>query len=116
MFSQGENLAQPFHAVAVERMIAVLREENAALASMDFARAGDLLTVKFGAADALASVWRSNQQAALSLSTKRVLSNLADENRTLIKATMAAQIRALDQVARVIKASPDRPMARASRN
>lgn len=108
MLNPGEIKAQPMPAIAVDRMIAVLTEENAALAAMDFAKAGKLLPVKFATADTLASVWRGNREAMLPLATKRILVSLAEQNRKLIKATMSAQLRALDQVARVIKASPDR--------
>jgi hypothetical protein len=46
-------------AAAVERLSLLLREENAALSAMDFARAGGLLAPKHAAADALAAAWRA---------------------------------------------------------
>ena len=47
---------------------------------------------------------------------RRDLSTLADQNRALIKGMMTAQVRALDQVARVIKAPPDRRTSRTVRS
>ena len=100
---QVELHTEPTQSALVQRIMAVLREENAALESMDFARAGHLLTVKFGAADALASAWRSNQGEAISYAVKHDLSCLIEQNRTLVKAFMTAHIRALDRVRRTIR-------------
>ena len=44
----------------VQALAKLLAEENAALANMDFARAGALLGPKHAAADALAAAWRAS--------------------------------------------------------
>ena len=103
LFDETELHAKPNQSVLVRRIIDVLREENAALASMDFARAGHLLPEKFGVADAIASAWRGNQGVAISYSVKHDLSCLIERNRTLVKAFTTAQIRALDRVTRAMK-------------
>lgn len=51
--------AQGDLAQAAERLADVLREENAALRDMEFARAGGLLTAKCAAADALEASLRA---------------------------------------------------------
>ena len=108
LLNEAERHAKTRQAVLVQRVIAVLKEENAALASMDFARAGDLLSVKFGVADALASACRSSQDEVISYAAKQDLSCLIEQNRTLVKALTNAQRRALDLMTHAIKKSSDR--------
>jgi hypothetical protein len=89
---------------AVERMIALLVEENAALAAMDFARAGALLAPKHAAADALAAAWRAADPGMEVTDKMRELGELAEENRQLLKRAMRVQRRVLDLVAKAARA------------
>ena len=50
---------------AIERLVKVIREENAALRRMDFARAGGLLPAKYAAADALEAAIRAASGSAV---------------------------------------------------
>jgi hypothetical protein len=88
---------------AVERLSALLREENAALSAMDFARAGGLLAAKHAAADALASAWRAAEPDHVAPEAMQALGVLAEENRQLLKRAMRVQRRVLDMVARAAK-------------
>jgi len=89
---------------AVERMSALLVEENAALAAMDFARAGALLAPKHAAADALAAAWRAADPGMEATDKMRELGELAEENRQLLKRAMRVQRRVLDLVAKAARA------------
>jgi hypothetical protein len=88
---------------AVERMSALLVEENAALEAMDFARAGALLAPKHAAADALAAAWRAADPALGVTEKMRELGILAEENRQLLKRAMRVQRRVLDLVAKAAR-------------
>lgn len=68
---------------AVERLSAILKEENAALREMDFGRAGALLTAKYAAADVLEACVRAATLDVLSAEARDQLWDLADENREL---------------------------------
>jgi len=89
---------------AVERMTALLIEENAALEAMDFARAGALLAPKHAAADALAAAWRAADSGMGVTERMRELGILAEENRQLLKRAMRVQRRVLDLVAKAARA------------
>jgi hypothetical protein len=89
---------------AVERMSALLVEENAALEAMDFARAGALLAPKHAAADALAAAWRAADPGMEVSDKMRGLGELAEENRQLLKRAMRVQRRVLDLVAKAARA------------
>ncbi len=91
---------------AVQRLSALLVEENAALASMDFARAGALLAPKHSAADALAAAWRAADPADVEHDKLRELGVLAEENRQLLKRAMRVQRRVLDLVAKAARSAP----------
>ena len=91
---------------AVQRLSCLLTEENAALASMDFARAGGLLAAKHAAADALAAAWRAADPGAVNSDTMRDLGLLAEENRQLLKRAMRVQQRVLDLVAKAARTGP----------
>jgi hypothetical protein len=90
-------------AEAVERLSELLREENAALSAMDFARAGGLLAPKHAAADALAAAWRAAEPDHVAPEAMHTLGVLAEENRQLLKRAMRVQRRVLDMVARAAK-------------
>jgi len=89
--------------MAIERMSALLIEENAALEAMDFARAGALLAPKYAAADALASAWRAAEPGYGNSDKMRELGVLAEENRQLLKRAMRVQRRVLDLVAKAAR-------------
>jgi hypothetical protein len=89
--------------VAVRGMIKLLAEENAALAAMDFARAGALLAPKHAAADALASAWRTASADDPPQPDLMQLGTLADENRKLLNRAMRVQRRVLELVARAAR-------------
>ena len=91
---------------AVERLSALLVEENAALGAMDFARAGSLLAPKHAAADALAAAWRAADPTPPVSENMRNLGLLAEENRQLLKRAMRVQRRVLDLVAKAARTSP----------
>ena len=88
---------------AVARLSALLRDENAALSAMDFARAGSLLAPKHAAADALAAAWRAAEPDHVAPSDMQALGVLAEENRQLLKRAMRVQRRVLDMVARAAR-------------
>jgi len=92
-------------AAAVERLSLLLREENAALSAMDFARAGGLLAPKHAAADALAAAWRAAEPDHVAPEAMQALGLLAEENRQLLKRAMRVQRRVLDMVARAARSS-----------
>jgi hypothetical protein len=92
-------------AAAVERLSLLLREENAALSAMAFARAGGLLAPKHAAADALAAAWRAAEPDHVAPEAMQALGLLAEENRQLLKRAMRVQRRVLDMVARAAKSS-----------
>jgi hypothetical protein len=102
--SGGNKQAPTSMAEAVERMIALLLEENAALAAMDFARAGALLAPKHAAADSLAAAWRAADPGMEVTGRMRELGQLAEENRQLLKRAMRVQRRVLDLVAKAARA------------
>ncbi len=91
---------------AVERLSALLIEENAALEAMDFARAGGLLAPKHAAADALAAAWRAAEPTPGVSDGMRDLGVLAEENRQLLKRAMRVQRRVLDLVAKAARTAP----------
>ena len=91
---------------AVERLSALLIEENAALEAMDFARAGGLLAPKHAAADALAAAWRAADPTPAVNEKMRNLGLLAEENRQLLKRAMRVQRRVLDLVAKAARTPP----------
>lgn len=91
---------------AVERLSALLTEENAALEAMDFARAGGLLASKHAAADALAAAWRAAEPTSIISDGMRKLGCLAEENRQLLKRAMRVQRRVLDLVAKAARTTP----------
>ena len=91
---------------AVERLSALLTEENAALEAMDFARAGGLLAPKHAAADALAEAWRAADPTPDISESMRDLGRLAEENRQLLKRAMRVQRRVLDLVAKAARTPP----------
>ncbi len=91
---------------AIERLSALLIEENAALEAMDFARAGGLLAPKHAAADALAAAWRAADPTPIPSDTMRALGLLAEENRQLLKRAMRVQRRVLDLVAKAARSAP----------
>lgn len=76
------------------RLAAILTEENAALAALDFPRAVALLPAKTQAAE---SVLAAPDAAAAPL-----LAPLAEENRRLLQHAMAVQGRVIEIVARAI--------------
>ena len=88
---------------AVARLSALLRDENAALSAMDFARAGSLLAPKHAAADALAAAWRAAEPDHVAPGDMQALGVLAEENRQLLKRAMRVQRRVLDMVARAAR-------------
>ncbi len=90
---------------AVQRLSSLLTEENAALAAMDFARAGGLLAAKHAAADALAAAWRAADPGTVIGDAMRDLGLLAEENRQLLKRAMRVQQRVLDLVAKAARGS-----------
>ncbi len=89
-------------AEAARRLASVLREENAALAAMDFARAGALLGAKHAAADGLAAATKS-AAAGNGGEALRELTVLAEENRRLLNRALRVQRRVLDVVARAAR-------------
>ncbi len=91
---------------AIRRLSDLLVEENAALAAMDFARAGGLLAPKHAAADALAAAWRAADPAAVVSEAMCRLGVLAEENRQLLKRAMRVQQRVLDLVAKAARTAP----------
>jgi hypothetical protein len=91
---------------AVDRLSALLMEENTALEAMDFARAGGLLAAKHAAADALAAAWRAAEPTHAVTDKMRALGELAEENRQLLKRAMRVQRRVLDLVAKAARTSP----------
>ena len=91
---------------AIERLSALLIEENAALEAMDFARAGGLLAPKHAAADALAAAWRAADAPPVPGERMRTLGLLAEENRQLLKRAMRVQRRVLDLVAKAARSAP----------
>lgn len=91
---------------AVQRLSALLIEENAALEAMDFARAGALLAPKHAAADALAEAWRAADPTDVVSDKLRRLGVLAEENRLLLKRAMRVQRRVLDLVAKAARTAP----------
>ena len=91
---------------AIERLSALLTEENAALEAMDFARAGGLLAPKYAAADALAAAWRAADAPPIPSERMHLLGVLAEENRQLLKRAMRVQRRVLDLVARAARSAP----------
>ena len=91
---------------AIERLSALLIEENAALEAMDFARAGGLLAPKHAAADALAAAWRAADTPPVPSERMRQLGLLAEENRGLLKRAMRVQRRVLDLVAKAARSAP----------
>jgi len=88
---------------AVNRLSALLAEENAALEAMDFARAGSLLASKHAAADALAAAWRAADPASVATDKMIELGRLAEQNRQLLKRAMRVQSRVLDLVAKAAR-------------
>jgi hypothetical protein len=88
---------------AVQSLSRLLAEENAALASMDFGRAGALLAPKHAAADALAAAWRAAASDELPRAQLAELGALADENRRLLNRAMRVQKRVLDLVTRAAR-------------
>ncbi len=88
---------------AIERLATLLTDENAALETMDFARAGSLLAPKHAAADALAAAWRAADPADGVSEKMRELGLLAEENRQLLKRAMRVQRRVLDLVAKAAR-------------
>jgi hypothetical protein len=101
--SGNNKQAPPSMEDAVDRMSALLIEENAALEAMDFARAGALLAPKHAAADALAAAWRAADPAIGVTDKMQQLGILAEENRQLLKRAMRVQRRVLDLVARAAR-------------
>ncbi len=91
---------------AIDRLSALLIEENAALEAMDFARAGGLLAPKHAAADALAAAWRAADAPPAPSERMRELGVLAEENRQLLKRAMRVQRRVLDLVAKAARSAP----------
>jgi|GEM_PF-1924665 len=98
--------ATPTMEQAVQRLSALLIEENAALEAMDFARAGSLLAPKHAAADALAAAWRAAEPSDVGNDRLRDLGMLAEENRQLLKRAMRVQRRVLDLVAKAARSAP----------
>jgi hypothetical protein len=103
--SASASIRDPAMAEAVERLSALLAEENAALEAMDFARAGGLLAPKHAAADALAAAWRAAEPGAVAVEGLSQLGRLAEENRQLLKRAMRVQSRVLDLVAKAARGS-----------
>ena len=91
---------------AIDRLSALLIEENAALQAMDFARAGGLLAPKHAAADALAAAWRAADPGGVPHDKMRALGVLAEENRQLLKHAMRVQRRVLDLLAKAARSAP----------
>ncbi len=91
---------------AIDRLSALLIEENAALQAMDFGRAGGLLAPKHAAADALAAAWRAADPGGVPHDKMRELGLLAEENRQLLKHAMRVQRRVLDLVAKAARSAP----------
>ena len=92
----------------VERLADVIREENAALKRMDFARAGELLVAKCSAADALEAAARAAKLAARTNGGTRTLnldvsclSPLMTENQELHKRSARLQKRVYSLVERL---------------
>lgn len=101
------------HEDAIRQLAALLREENAALAAMDFARAGALLSAKHAAAGALEAAARTEGGAAPDPAALRELGELADENRRLLNRALRIQRRVLDVVAKAARrAAPPAPYGR----
>jgi hypothetical protein len=81
------------------RLAAILTEENAALAALDFPRAAMLLSAKTQAAEAFRvaqATWPDPAEVAA------LLSELAAENRRLLQCAMDVQGRVIEIVARAI--------------
>ena len=91
---------------AIQRLSALLIEENAALEAMDFARAGGLLAPKHAAADALAAAGRAADPGAATSEKMGELGRLAEDNRQLLKRAMRVQRRVLDLVAKAACTAP----------
>ena len=90
---------------AIRRLSDLLAEENAALETMDFARAGSLLAPKHDAADALAAAWRAADPGNVPTDQMHALGRLAEENRQLLKRAMRVQSRVLDLVAKAARSA-----------
>ena len=103
MNERGKRNPLPGMDEAIERLAALLTEENAALERMDFARAGSLLAPKHAAADALAAAWRAADPADGVSEKMRELGLLAEDNRQLLKRAMRVQRRVLDLVAKAAR-------------
>ncbi len=101
---------------ALQDMAKVLREENAALAAMDFVRAGTFLAPKHAAADELAAAWRAADVEPSGTAQVQELGRLAEENRLLLTRAMRVQRRVLDLVARAAReAQPQNSYSAAGR-
>jgi len=88
---------------AVDALAKLLADENQALGSMDFARAGALLAPKHAAADVLAAAWRAAPATDTPHAALVKLGELAEENRRLLNRAMRVQRRVLDLVARAAR-------------
>ena len=88
---------------AIQGMAKVLRDENAALAAMDFVRAGTFLAPKHDAANELAAAWRAADVEPSATAQLQELGRLAEENRLLLTRAMRVQRRVLDLVARAAR-------------
>ena len=104
-------------AQAAERLAVVLREENAALKDMEFARAGGLLTAKCAAADALEASLRAatsdaqSEQAVETFYDEVVdcLAPLVTENQELHRRSARLQKRVHALVERLAARAGGRP-------
>jgi hypothetical protein len=91
---------------ATRQLARLLRQENDALATLDFAAAGALLAAKHAAAETLAAAWRCTNNVESAMEDLRKLGALAEENRRIINRAMRVQRRVLDLVARAAREKP----------
>jgi len=93
---------------AAERLAAVLARENAALAALDFRRAGTMLAEKQEAAEGLLAALAGG--GAPPPLHARLLRDLAGENRRRLEHAIAVQGRIIGLIARALRsAAPPAP-------
>jgi hypothetical protein len=94
--------------IAAQRLAEALRAENAALARLDLAAAGELALAKRQAADAFASAYAAASRAGARAGGEergraeaivRSLDDLTAENRRLLERAIALQARVIESIA-----------------
>lgn len=88
---------------SIRQLARLLRQENDALAKMDFVTVGSVLAPKHAAAEALAIAWREAEAADDCPEALRKLGILVDQNRVLVNRAMRVQRRVLDLIARAAR-------------